>query len=206
MNYVGVVQSLSHVWFFVTPRTAARQVSLSFTVSQSLLKLMAIESVMPSNHLILVVPFSSFLQSFKALGSFPMSWLFASGGQNIGASASVFPVNIQGWFPLGWTGLLSLQSKEKNIRGNDWSIRNMIKPLPSHEVLRNTGKEKGKPLLAAAENPSWKHIGCGARNPGDHLSAKQLQAGNGGHFPSNLDITQKPLLCWHCCYFYIFQQ
>ena len=152
-----------------------------------------------------VVPFSC-LQSFKALGSFPMSWLFASGGPNIGASASVFPVNIQGWFPLGWTGLLSLQSKEKNIRGNNWSIRNMIKPLPSHEVLRNTGKEKGKPLLAKAENPSWKHIGCGARNPGDHLSAKQLQAGNGGHLPSNLDITQKPLLCWHCCYVYIFQQ
>ena len=52
-------------------------------------------------------------QSFPASGSFPMSWLFASGGQNIGASApvSVLPVNIQGWFPLGMTGLISLQSK-----------------------------------------------------------------------------------------------
>ena len=53
------------------------------------------------------------LQSFPASGSFPMSWLFASGGQRIGtsASASVFLMNIQGWFPLGWTDLISLESK-----------------------------------------------------------------------------------------------
>ena len=59
------------------------------------------------------VPFSSCLQSFPASGSFPMSWLFASGGQSIGAaaSASVLPRNIQGWFPLGLTGWISLQSK-----------------------------------------------------------------------------------------------
>ena len=52
-------------------------------------------------------------QSFPASGSFPMSWLFASGGQSIGAStsSSVFPMNIQGWFPVGLTGLISLQSK-----------------------------------------------------------------------------------------------
>ena len=57
--------------------------------------------------------FSFCLQSFPASGSFPMSWLFASGGQSIGASASasVLPVSIQGWFPLGWTGLISLISK-----------------------------------------------------------------------------------------------
>ena len=60
-----------------------------------------------------VFPFSSFLQSFPALGSFPRSQFFASGGQSIGASAlvSVLPMNIQDWFPLGWTGLISLQSK-----------------------------------------------------------------------------------------------
>ena len=59
-----------------------------------------------------VVPFSC-LQSFPASGSFPMSQFFASGGQSIRASssASVFPMNIQGWFPLGWTGWISLQSK-----------------------------------------------------------------------------------------------
>ena len=62
-----------------------------------------------------VVPFSSCLQSFPASGSFPMSQLFAWGGQSnrvsASASASVFPMNIQDWFPLGWTGLISLQSK-----------------------------------------------------------------------------------------------
>ena len=68
---------------------------------------------MPSNHLIICRPFSPCLQSFPALGSFPMSHLFPSGGQNIGASASatVLPMNIQGWFPLGLTGLISLQPK-----------------------------------------------------------------------------------------------
>ena len=60
-----------------------------------------------------VVPYSSCLQSFSASGSFQMSQFFASGGQSIGvsASASVLAVNIQDWFPLGWTGLISLQSK-----------------------------------------------------------------------------------------------
>ena len=60
-----------------------------------------------------VIPFSSCLQSFQASGSFQMSQFFASGGQSIGvsASASVLPVDIQEWFPLGWTGWISLQSK-----------------------------------------------------------------------------------------------
>ena len=58
-----------------------------------------------------VVPFSSCPQSFPASGSFPMIWLFTLGGQNIGTSASVLPMNIQGWFPLGLTGWISLQSK-----------------------------------------------------------------------------------------------
>ena len=80
---------------------------------QSLLKLMSIESVMPSNHLILHRPFSSHFQSFPVSGSFQMSWLFASGGQSTGVSVStsVLPVNIQDQFPLGWTGWISLQSK-----------------------------------------------------------------------------------------------
>ena len=60
-----------------------------------------------------VIPFSSCLQSFPASGSFPVSQLFTSGDQNIGASASpsALPMNIQDWFPLGWTGLISLLSK-----------------------------------------------------------------------------------------------
>jgi len=94
------VQSLSHVRLFANPWTAACQASLSITNSQSLSKLMSIESVMPSNHPILCRPLSH-LQSFPASGSFQMSQFFASGGQSIGvsASASVLPVNIQDWFP-----------------------------------------------------------------------------------------------------------
>ena len=104
---------LSRVRLFVTPWTAARQASLSFTISHSLLKLMSIESVMPPSHLILCHPFSSCPQSFPASRSFPMSWPFASGGQLTGASASapVLPMNIQGWFPLQLTGLVSFLSK-----------------------------------------------------------------------------------------------
>ena len=66
-----IVQSLSHVWLFVTPWTAACQASLSLTVSQSWLKLMSIESMMPSNHLILCPQLCSCHQSFPASGSFP---------------------------------------------------------------------------------------------------------------------------------------
>ena len=88
ITLIAIVQSLSRVRHFVTPCTAARQASLSFTISWNLLKLMSIESVVPFNHLVPVVPFSSCLQSFPASGSFPMSQFFASGSQSIGASAS----------------------------------------------------------------------------------------------------------------------
>ena len=75
-------------------------------------QLMSIESVMPSNQLILCRPLLLLPSIFPFSGSFPMSWLFASGGQSIGASAStsVLPMNIQGWFPLGLTGLISYRS------------------------------------------------------------------------------------------------
>ena len=100
-NYLGgtlnivVVQLLSHARLFATPWTTARQAFLSFTTSRSLLKLMSIDvhpTISPS-----VVSFSSCPQSFPESGSFLMSWLFASGGQSIGtsASASVLPMNIQ---------------------------------------------------------------------------------------------------------------
>ena len=76
-------------------------------------QLMSIESVMPSNHLILCHPLLLLPSIFPASGSFPVSQLFASGGQSIGASAStsVLPMNIQDWFHLGLTGLISLKSK-----------------------------------------------------------------------------------------------
>ena len=107
------VQSLSHVWLFATPWTAAHQASLSITNSQSLPKLMSIDSVMPSNHLILCCPPLLLPSIFPASGSFPVSQLFESGGQSIGVSASisVLPMNTQDWSPLGWTGWIFLQSK-----------------------------------------------------------------------------------------------
>ena len=107
-----VVQSLSHVWLFMTPWIAACLASLSFIISQNLLKLMLTESVMPSNHRVLCLP-SFCHQSFPASGYFTISQLLASGGQSIGAltSALVLPKNIQGWFLLGLIGLISLQPK-----------------------------------------------------------------------------------------------
>ena len=105
-----LIQSLSHIRLFVTPWTAAHQIFLFFTIFQSLLKFMSIEWMIPCNQHTSVVPFSSCLQSFPASGSFPVNCLFAADGQNIEASESVLPMNIQGWFPLRLTGLI-LQSK-----------------------------------------------------------------------------------------------
>ena len=107
------IQLLSSVGLFATPWTVARQASLSITNSWSLLKLMSIESVMPSNHLLLCHPLILLPSIFPASGSFPMSQFFTSGGQSIGvsASASVLSMDIQDWFPFGLTGWISLQSK-----------------------------------------------------------------------------------------------
>ena len=110
---VQSVQSLSCVRLFATTWIPARQASLSITNSQSSLRLMTIKSVMPSSHLIPVVPFSSCLQYLPASESFPMSQLFAWGDQSTGVSAlaSFLPKKPQGWSPLEWTGWISLQSK-----------------------------------------------------------------------------------------------
>ena len=107
------VQSLSRVRLFATPWIAARQASLSITISRSSLRFMSIESVMPSSHLLLGCPFLLCPQSLPASESFPMSQLFAWGGQSTEASAlaSILPKKSQGWFPLEWTGWISLQSK-----------------------------------------------------------------------------------------------
>ena len=113
MELVQLVQSLSRVRLFVSPWTAAHQASLSIINSWSLLKLLSIESVMPLIISSSVVPFPSQIPSFPVSGSFQMSQYFPSAGQSTGvlASASVLPMNIQDWFPLGWTGWISLQSK-----------------------------------------------------------------------------------------------
>jgi len=109
-----VFQSLGCVQIFATPWTAAREALLSFTISGSLLKFMYIESVILSNHLILCHPFlllPSIFPSIRLFSSEQVSQFFAAGSQSIGASASVLPMNTQHWFPLGLTGLISLQSK-----------------------------------------------------------------------------------------------
>ena len=102
----GGVQLLSHVRLFAALWTVECYISLSFTISQSLLKLISIELMMPSNCLILYQsPSPPALKSSPASRSFPMSQLFSSDGQSIGASAlsSVLLMNIQGWFPLALT-------------------------------------------------------------------------------------------------------
>ena len=107
----AVVQSLSHVWLFVTPWTVAHQASLSFTISLSLRRLMSpwvSDAIQPSHPLSPPSPFA-----FPVSGSFPMSQFFTSDGQSTRASVStsVLPMNIQDWFPLGLTDLIALQSK-----------------------------------------------------------------------------------------------
>jgi len=121
--YDQVVQSLSHVWPqelqharlpcpSPTPGVYSNSCPLSRwchpTISSS------------------VAPFSSHLQSFSASGSFPMSQFFASGGQSIGVSAStsVLPMNIQDWFPIGWTGWISLLSKGLSRLLSNTTIQN----------------------------------------------------------------------------------
>ena len=105
-----ISSKFSCVQVFATPWTAAHQASLSITNSQSLLKLMSIELVMPSNHLILCHPLLLPPLIFLSIRVFSNK---SSGGQNIGVSAlaSVLPMNVQDWSPLGWTGWISLQSK-----------------------------------------------------------------------------------------------
>ena len=102
-----------HVWLSATPWTAARQPpcpspTLRVYPNSCPLSRWCHPTISSS-----VIPFSSCLQSFPASGSFQMSQFFTSGGQSIGisASTSVLPMNIQDWFPLGWTGWISLWSK-----------------------------------------------------------------------------------------------
>ena len=110
---ISLVQSLSRVRLFATPWTAAHQASLSITNSWSLPNSCPLSQWCHPNISTSVAPFFSYHQSLPASGSFPMSWLFASGGQSIGvsASASVLPKTIQDWFSLGLTGLMSLLSE-----------------------------------------------------------------------------------------------
>ena len=137
------VQLLGCVWLFATPWTAAHQVPLSFTISQSLLKFMSTELAMLSNYLITCShrggSFFFFLQSFPAARSFPMSQLFSSSGESTGASvsASVLTKNIQGWFPLGLIGLITLLPKGLSIQLWCLSITIQNHQLFSIQLLYN---------------------------------------------------------------------
>ena len=111
--HISSVQSLSCVRLFATPWIAAHQASLSITNSWSLLRLMSIESMMPSNHRILWHPLLLLPSIFPSIRVFSNKQFFPSGGQSIGVSAlaSVLLMNTQDLSPLGWTGWISLQSK-----------------------------------------------------------------------------------------------
>ena len=152
LTYLNVIggcggQLWSHVRLSSTPWTAAHQSSLSLTISHSLPKFISIASVMPSSRLIL----SSCPQSFPASGSFPMIWLFTSGGQSIGASASVLPMSIWGWFPffqIDWFDPLAirgtlnslLQHRNSKTIPQDWAhIRTWLQErcAPLEERMAN---------------------------------------------------------------------
>ena len=120
---------------------AALQFFLYITKTQSLLKLISIESVMRSNCLILCRPLFLHLLSFPASGCFLINQFFTSGSQSVGVSAStsVLPMNIQDSFPLGWTGWISLQSK--GLSRAKWRIarslaqRERLGPSVSRKLL-----------------------------------------------------------------------
>ena len=117
-----VGQLLSHVWLFATTWTEEHQASLFFTITQSLLKLMPINSVMSSNHLILCHPLLFLHSIFPSIRVFSnesalhIRWTKYSASTSdkvfrVSASTSILPKNTQDWSPLGWTSWISLQSK-----------------------------------------------------------------------------------------------
>ena len=110
---ISSVQSLSRVWLFATPWTAARQASLSIPTPGIYSNSCPLSQWSHPTISSSVIPFSSRLHSFPASGSFQMSQFITSGGQSTGVStsASVLPMNTQDWSPLGLTGLISLQCK-----------------------------------------------------------------------------------------------
>ena len=126
-NFDVIVQSLSHIQVFASPWTAARQVSLSFTIFWNLFKLMSVELVISFNHLILCHPsLSSYPQSFQASESFPMNWLFASGSQSY------------------WSFSISLFSEYSGLISHrmDWfdllDVQGILKSLLQHHNLKTS--------------------------------------------------------------------
>ena len=145
---ISSVQLLSHVRLFATPWIAACQASLSITNSWSSLKLTSLEVGGHPAISSSVVPFSFCPQSLPPSESFPMSQLFAWGGQSTGisASTSVLPVNTQDWSPLGWTCWISLQFKglsrvspKPQFKSINFSALSVLHSPTSHPYM-TTGK------------------------------------------------------------------
>ena len=138
------------------PMNFSTQASLLITNSRRFLRLMSTEVAMPSNHLVLHVSFSSYPQSLPASGSFPISWLFASGGQSVGVSVSVsvLPMNIQGWFPFGLTSLNSLLSKGLSRVFSNTTISVYI--YKCFKALLGWSREEGLALSTFMFFPAWR--------------------------------------------------
>ena len=139
------VQSLSHVWLFATPWTAARQASLSITNSWSPPRPCPLWWWCHPTILSSVIPFSSFPQSIPSSESFPVSQLFAWGGQSIGVSAlaSFLPKKSQGWSPSEWTGCSPRDSQESSPTPQFKSINSSALSLlhsPLSHPYMTTGK------------------------------------------------------------------
>ena len=107
IHFAVIVQPQSYL-ILCDPMNCSTPGFSVLTISWSLLRFMSIELVMLSNHLIFCQPLLLLPSIFHSISSFPVSWLFTSGGQSIGASALVLPMKIQDWFPLGLTGLILL--------------------------------------------------------------------------------------------------
>ena len=165
-----VVQLLSCVWLFVTSWTAARQASLSLTISQSLLKLMCFESMMPSNHFILCCPLVLLPWIFASINELVLCIRWQSIGAS--ASASVLPKTIQGWFPLGWTGLIWTCSINMLLqkRSQMCHIHTLANLKKSHCAMRrgeqngSSGRDPTTVLPSALRSrPKWWWPSCKAQ-------------------------------------------
>ena len=123
---ISSIQLLSHVWLFATPWIAAARLPCLSPTPRACSNSRPLSWWCHPTISSSVIPFSSWLQSFPASGSFPLSQFFVSGGQNIGvsASASVLPMNIQDWFPFELTSLISLQSKELSRIFSNTTVQN----------------------------------------------------------------------------------
>ena len=156
------VQSLSRVQLFATPWIATRQASLTLTSSRSWLKLMSIESVMPSSHLILCRTLLLLPPIPPSTRVFPINQFFMWSGQSIGlsASASVFPKNTQDWSPVEWTGV------------PQWSWKIMW-----GKILKREGR--GATFIESWHQGMWVWSKCIIYSKRHHKKGKQKSDTNG---------------------------